>query len=295
MYYPPRSKDWLAHKLLLFSSRSAAAVSASVLVLAIAVVTLESLPAIRDIGLWRMLSDESWHPSSDSFGLAPMLLGTVLVTVLAIVIAAPLAVVSAVFRQFYAPRALGGIYRRLIELLAGIPSVVFGLWGLTVLVPLISRIEPPGASLLAASLVLALMILPTIELISATALADVPHHHYLAARALGLSREQAVWKVVMPSAVSGICAGTILGVARAAGETMAVMMVAGNVVQVPDSVFAPVRTLSANIALEVAYAVDLHRASLFASGLIMIIMTLFAFCCAEAIAHSRKSYRVGRA
>ncbi len=193
-----------------------------------------------------------------------------------------------------APRLIEAAYRRLIELLAGIPSVVFGLWGLTVLVPVITRIEPPGASLLAASLVLALMILPTIELISSSALASVPNHHYLGARALGLSKEQAIWKVVMPSALSGVCAGTILGVARAAGETMAVMMVAGNVVQIPDSLFQPVRTLSANIALEVAYAVDLHRASLFASGLIMIVMTLLAFCCAEFIAHSRKPYDVDR-
>ena len=284
----------MAGKLLLFVSRNAAAASASVLLLTIGVVALESLPAIRGIGLWRMLTDESWHLSSDKFGLAPMLIGTCLVTLLAAAIATPLAVASAVFRLFYAPRLMEATYRRLIELLAGIPSVVFGLWGLTVLVPVISRIEPPGASLLAASLVLALMILPTIELISGSALASVPDHYYLGARALGLAKEQAIWKVVMPSALSGVCAGTILGVARAAGETMAVMMVAGNVVQIPDSWFQPVRTLSANIALEVAYAVDLHRASLFASGLIMIVMTLLAFGCAEFIAHSRKPYDVDR-
>lgn len=294
MSFRRHNKSWITDKLLLLVCRSAAAISASILLLAIGIVILESLPALREIGLWRLLTDESWYPSSGKFGLAPMLIGTGLVTALSAAIATPLAVVSAVFRMFYAPQWLGAAYKHLIELLAGIPSVVFGFWGLTVLVPIISRVAPPGASLLAAALVLALMILPTVELIASSALASVPDHHYLGAQALGFSKERAIWKIIVPAALSGISAGVVLGVTRAAGETMAVMMVSGNIVQIPDNVFQPVRTLSANIGLEVAYAIDLHRASLFASGLIMVVMTLLAFCCAELIFQRRKWLNAGR-
>lgn len=295
MSYHRHGESWAAAKLLPTACFGAAGLSASVLLLAIGVVVAESLPALREVGLWRMLSDSSWHPTSDRFGLAPMLIGTLLVTGFSITIAAPLAVMSAVFRKFYAPGWLSALFRRLIELLAAIPSVVFGFWGLTVLVPLISSVVPPGASLLAASIVLALMIFPTVELITGAAIGSVPESYYLGACALGLSRERAIWKVVIPTAQSGVSAGIVLGIARAAGETMAVMMVAGNVVQIPASVFQPVRTLSANIALEVAYAIELHRSALFASGLIMVIATLLIFACAEVIARRRKRHDVGPA
>lgn len=163
-------------------------------------------------------------------------------------------------------------------LLAGIPSVVYGLWGLTVLVPLVSQWEPPGASLISAMLILALMILPTVALTSEAALAAVSHANLQGASALGLSRKGIVLGVALPSARKGIQTGVILATMRALGETMAVLMVAGNVVQTPTSLFDPVRMLTANIALEMPYAMGEHRAALFASGLLlMLIVTLLAW------------------
>lgn len=168
----------------------------------------------------------------------------------------------------------------MVALLAGIPSVVFGLWGLKTVVPLISEWQPPGTSALAAMVVLALMVLPTITLTSEAAIASIPKSWLLGAQALGLCRSSIIIGVALPAAKSGIFNGILLAMARAMGETMAVMMVAGNVVQVPGSVFDSVRVLTANIALEMAYATGEHRASLFASGLLLtafvVVLALLA-------------------
>ena len=176
--------------------------------------------------------------------------------------------------MFYAPSHLATLYKRLIELLAGIPSVVFGFWGLTTLVPLINQWHPPGASLLAAILVLTLMVLPLITLTAYTALAAVPDELIHNAAALGLSRWGMISGVALPAASAGITAGIILAAARALGETMAVLMVAGNVVQYPETVFDPIRALAANIALEMAYAMGDHRAVLFVSGLLLLLLVM---------------------
>lgn len=173
-----------------------------------------------------------------------------------------------------------------METLAGIPSVVYGLWGLMVLVPAIARIGPPGQSVLAGVLVLALMILPTIALVSDAALGAVPETHLRGAAAAGLSRWAIVRSIALPSARSGILTGTLLGTGRALGETMAVVMVTGNVVQVPDSLLAPVRTLTANIALEMAYATDAHRAALFVSGLVLALLTIGLVAAVDRIERS---------
>ena len=234
------------------------------------VVLTGAMPALSNVGLERFVTDESWHPTSDQFNLAPLIVGTFLVAAGALVLACPISLAAAVFVTFYAPPSIATVYRRLMELFAGVPSVLFGLWGLVVLVPLIAKLEPPGASLLAAILVLTLMVLPTIMLISATSLSSVPIEHLHGARALGFSRTTTIFKVVIPAARNGLAAAAVLGAGRAVGETMAVMMVAGNVVKIPDSIYDPVRTLSANIALEIAYAMDLHRSALFVSALVMI-------------------------
>jgi phosphate transport system permease protein len=247
------------------------AIAAGAIVLLIILFLLrESAPILQKVGLLRFFRDPTWHPTSGEFGVVPMLWGSLLVTLGAVLIATPLGILSAIFCQYYAPPRIAPLYRRLIELLAGIPSVVYGLWGLVVLVPWVSRIHPPGASLLTGILVLALMILPTMTLVADASLANVPAANLKGAAAIGLNRWAIVRGVAIPTAKAGLITGVVLATGRAIGETMAVLMVCGNVVQVPDSLFSPVRTLTANIALEMAYAMNDHRSALFVSGLILM-------------------------
>lgn len=250
-----------------------AGVVATLLVVTIAVfLTRESWSVFQSIGIRRFLTDTSWNPTERMFGLAPMLLASVLTAVGAVLIAAPLGIGSALFSRFYVGRHVARGQRAIVTLMSGIPSVVFGLWGLVVLVPLIGKFAPPGTSLLAAMVVLALMILPTVALTADAAIASVPTNLHYGAAALGLSREATLLHVMLPAARTGIMAGILLSLGRALGETMAVLMVAGNVVQVPASLLEPVRTLTANVALEMAYAVGEHRASLFVSGLALTVL-----------------------
>jgi len=171
----------------------------------------------------------------------------------------------------------------MVELLAGIPSVVYGFWGLIVLAPLIGRWQPPGQSLLAGILILTIMILPTVALLSESSLRRAPRAYLTGAAALGLSRWATIRGVALPAAKSGIFTAVLLATGRAIGETMAVLMVAGNVVRIPGSVFDPVRTLTANIALELGYALDHHRAALFVSGLVLLSMIVILVAIAEWI------------
>jgi phosphate transport system permease protein len=261
-----------ADRPLQFSLYAIALLTAGMLVLVVLFVFRETYPALRDLGVARFVTDESWHPLEGKFNMLPMVWGTLASTLLAALIATPLGLGAALFCRYFAPAPLVRPFRGMITLLAGIPSVVFGFWGLIVLVPLIARIEPPGASLFAAGLILALMIVPTIALVSEAAIAAVPQQYTNAAAALGLTRHATIVKVILPAAKSGIVAAVVLGLARALGETMAVLMVSGNVVQVPDSLFAPIRTLTANIALEMAYASQFHRSTLFVSGLVLTMV-----------------------
>jgi phosphate transport system permease protein len=252
----------------------AAAVTAGVVLLIAFFLVKESAPLLAHTGGTPFFLDNGWHPTEGAYGLSPMLAATLAAAVGAVLLATPLGIASALFSRFYAPPRLARAYRSLVALLAGIPSVVYGLWGLTVLVPLIAKLQPPGASLLAGVLVLSLMILPTIALIADASLAAVPASFLRGAAALGLSREATIVAIALPAARTGIGAGILLAAARALGETMAVLMVAGNVVQVPSSLFDPVRTLTANIALEMAYATGDHRAALFVSGLALMALVL---------------------
>lgn len=254
------------------------AVSAAVTLLISAFLLLEAVEGFHEIGVARFVTDETWDPAegvaAGAFNLTPMIVGTVACTSGAMLLASPAGLLLAIFATFYAPRWLASVYRHLLELLAGIPSVVFGLWGLVTLTPLIRRIEPPGPSLLAGILILSLMILPTVTLLSTAALQAVPRSYQLACSALALSRWRTIWQVMVPAAWPGIGAALILAAARALGETMAVLMVCGNVVQSPTSLFAPVRTLTANIALELGYAMGAHRAALFVSGFVLLLMVV---------------------
>ncbi|MCC7136687.1 MAG: phosphate ABC transporter permease subunit PstC [Nitrosomonas sp.] len=264
----------MTDKLLIGILRTGAVFSALVMLLILIFLIHESWPALSTIPITRFLTDTSWHPLEGAYNLMPMLSGTLLASMGALLLAVPLGLASAIFIVFYAPPYPAAIYKRLIELLSGIPSVVFGFWGLMTLVPLINQWHPPGASLLAGIGVLTLMILPTVTLTAYTALAAVPKEWLRNAAALGLSHWGIIKGVALPAAKTGIAAGIILAAARALGETMAVLMVAGNVVQYPETLFDPVRTLAANIALEAAYAMGDHRAVLFVSGLLLMLLVM---------------------
>ncbi len=250
---------------------AAASVSALVLGLVVLFLMIEALPAWRSIGAMRFLTDEGWHPTEDRFGLGPMILGSLLVTAGAIAIAAPIGWAAGVFVQLYLPVRGARAYRQAMALLAGVPSVVLGLFGLLTLVPRLAAWQPPGASWLAGSLVLAIMILPTIVLSTDAAFGAVSPDLRRAAAALGLGRWTFARRVAWPVARPATGMGIFQALARAIGETMVVLMVCGNVPKVPASVFDPVRTLTANIALEMGYATRLHRSALFVGGLGLVL------------------------
>lgn len=271
-------------KILVWFLRILATVAGAIVVQIFLFLFLESWPIFQKIGVLPFVIDRTWLPTKGLYNLMPMLLSTLFVVGGALVLAAPLGILSALFCRFYAPPFLAALYRHLLELLVGIPGVVYGFWGLVVLVPWLNQFHPPGSSLLAGILVLGLMALPTIALTTEASFAEVPAEYLRAATALGLSRWSIIWGVVLPAARSGVFASFILGAGRALGETMVVLMVCGNIVQIPRSLFDPIRTLPANIALEMAYALGDHRSALFVSGLLLLLVGLVLVWIAEAIA-----------
>ncbi|MFQ5490425.1 MAG: phosphate ABC transporter permease subunit PstC [Phycisphaerae bacterium] len=276
---------------LIWALRCCAAIAGAIVLLIAVFLAVESVPALRHVGITRFFTDASWHPNAEAsrgtFNLAPMLWGTLLAMAGAVLLATPLGIGSAVFCHYYAPRALARPYRRLIELLAGIPSVVYGFWGLVVLVPLIRQLSPPGLSLLAGVIILTIMILPTVALMADAAFTNVPAQYIRGAAALGMTQWGTIRGVVLPAAKSGLLTGVILETGRAIGETMAVLMVCGNVVQTPSRIFDPIRTLAANIALEMPYAMGDHRSALFVSGLILLAIIVALVSVAEALSKGR--------
>lgn len=273
--------------LLIWTLRILAGITGLIVVMVAVFLIIEALPVLRNAGFLRFFTDSTWYPTEKVFGLWPMLLGTLFSMAGAVLVATPLGILSAVFCHYYAPPFIARWYRRLIELLAGIPSVVYGFWGLVVLVPIIGRIQPPGPSLLAGIIILTIMILPTIALMADASLANVPEHYRRSAAALGLSRWSTIQSVVFPAAKSGLFTGVILETGRAIGETMAMLMVCGNIVQTPKSLFDPIRTLTSNIAIEMAYAMGDHRAALFVSGLVLMGLIVALVACAEIISKGR--------
>lgn len=282
--YQSLTKDTMAYVVF-----GLLAVSAVVLLILIIVFLVQQTwPLLASGKLLNFLSAEGWHPLEGKLGMLPMLWATLASAMGALFIALPLGMAVAIFSLYIAPKFLKSIITLIVNLLAGIPSVVFGLWGLTWLVPLLNEWHAPGASLLAAILVLSVMILPTIAITTRTALAALPASYQQAAACLCLSRTTVIVKILVPAASRGISSGVLLALARALGETMAVLMVAGNVVQTPHSLFDPVRVLTANIALEMAYATDQHRAALFASGLLLMLLVCFTLVCAILMRRRRE-------
>ncbi len=267
--------DFVRDKILLGCLRFATAVAAGVIFLIICFVFFEAWTTLADNSSRQSLFGKQWNPTEGKLGLGPMVVGTLAAAILSMLITIPLGIGSALFGRFYAPTWLAFTYRRIVELLAGIPSVVFGLWGITAIVPLIANYNPlgQGQSLLAGALVLSAMTLPTISLAIDSALGSVPYTQVQAAAALGLGKRAVIWSVMIPSAKRGILVGVILQLGRALGETMAVLMVCGNIAQIPDGLLVPVRTLTASIALEMGYADEQHRSALFLCGLILLLIT----------------------
>lgn len=254
---------------------TAAALSIAAVALICLFLLVNGVPAMTKIGLPEFLFGMTWRPANDLFGIFPMIVGSLYVTAGAIVVGVPGGLLTAVYLSRFARGRVGSFLRSGVELLAGIPSVVYGFFGLVVIVPFVRLLGPgTGLSVLAASLILGIMILPTIITVAQSALDAVPARYYEGALALGVDHEHAVFKVVAPAAASGIMAAIVLGLGRAIGETMAVVMVAGNMPIIPDSLLSGVRTMTANIVLEMGYAADLHREALIATGVVLFVFVL---------------------
>lgn len=254
-----------------------AAAGISILAVALICVFLfaNGVPAIAQIGLPDFLLGTTWRPANDIYGIFPMIVGSVYVTAGAIIVGVPTGLLCAIFLSRFANGKAVSFLKSGVELLAGIPSVVYGFFGLVVIVAFIRNTMPGrGLSLLAASVLLGIMILPTIITVAQSALDAVPRKYYEGALALGANHERAVFRVIVPAATSGIMAGIVLGIGRAIGETMAVIMVAGNQAVIPGSIFEGVRTMTANIVLEMGYAADLHREALIATGVVLFVFIL---------------------
>ena len=254
-------------------------VSAGISILAVALICIflfaNGVPAIAQVGLPDFIFGTTWRPANNIYGIFPMIVGSVYVTAGAIIVGVPTGLLCAIFLSRFAGGKVAAVLKPGVELLAGIPSVVYGFFGLVVMVPFIRTTMPGnGLSLLAASVLLGIMILPTIITVAQSALDAVPRKYYEGALALGADHERSVFRVVVPAAVSGIMAGIVLGVGRAIGETMAVIMVAGNQTVIPDSIFDGVRTMTANIVLEMGYAANLHRGALVGTGVVLFVFIL---------------------
>ena len=263
---------------------------ACVSILAVALICIflfaNGVPAMAKIGFGKFLLGRTWQAGNGLFGIFPMIIGSIYVTAGAIIVGVPIGILAAVFLARFCPKPLYRIMKPGVELLAGIPSVVYGFFGLMIIVPWVRDTFRPyyggnGLSLFSAALLLGIMILPTIIRISESAIRAVPDKYYQGALALGATHERSVFRTVVPAAKSGIMAGIVLGIGRAFGETMAVIMIAGNQAWIPDNMFQGIRTLTANIVMEMGYAQDLHREALIATGVvlfvfILIINTLFS-------------------
>jgi phosphate transport system permease protein len=234
----------------------------------------QGIPALRSIGILKFLFGTVWRPGIGEFGILPMIIGSVYVTIGALLLSAPLGVACAIFLAEVAPYHVRNVVRSAVELLVGIPSVVYGLVGMVVLVPLIREIGGNGYSVLAAIIVLTVMVLPTVISISEDSLRRVPVCYREGALALGATKWQTIWHVMLPVARSGIVAAVILGMGRAIGETMAMIMVIGNSILMPGSPLAPARTLTGNIAVEIMYASGIHESALFATGIVLFLLIM---------------------
>ena len=262
--------------------------SISVLALITIFIIVNGAPIIAEVGVFKFIFGMSWAPSQGEYGIFPMIIGSVAVTLGAAVLGVPIGICCAVFLTEYAPASFSKLFRPAIQLLAGIPSVVYGFWGLLFIVPFIrTYLGGPGLSILAGSVILAIMILPTVISISEVSIIALPNRYKEGALALGMTHWQAISSVLLPSAKSGIVAAVILGIGRAIGETMAVIMVLGNAAAVPESILDPVRTLTTNIGIEMGYASGAHQQALFATGIVLFVIIMILNATAQYITRKK--------
>ena len=281
-------KSW-QEKLSEYTFLILALSSISVLALITVFIIVRGSPIIANVGLFNFVFGMTWAPSQGEYGIFPMIIGTAAVTFGAALIGVPVGICCSIFLAEYAPVKMRNIFRPAIQLLAGIPSVVYGFWGLMFIVPAIrDYLGGPGLSILAASIVLAIMILPTIISISEVALLSLPPQYKEGALALGLTHWRTIRVLLLPAAKSGIVAAVILGMGRAIGETMAVIMVVGNAVALPASILDPVRTLTTNIGIEMGYASGEHQEALFATGIVLFVIIMILNSAAQYIIRRKK-------
>ncbi|MFZ2090054.1 MAG: phosphate ABC transporter permease subunit PstC [Desulfobaccales bacterium] len=277
-------KELFIERILLFLALSSIG---SLLVITV-FIFMEGLPLIAHTGLKNFLFSSHWAPTRGHFGIFAMIISSIFVTLGALVLGVPLGLACAIVLAEFSPQRVKTILKPTLELLAGIPSVVYGFLGVIWLVPLIrDYLGGPGLSVLAGSVILGIMILPTVISISIDALSAVPDLYRDGSIALGATNWQTVRRVVLPAASSGIITAIILGMGRAIGETMAVIMVAGNALKIPTSILDPARTLTANIALELGYASGRHREALFATGIVLFIIIMILNLSATLITRRR--------
>lgn len=246
---------------------------------------VNGIPTIGEIGPLKFIAGQTWMPKSRIFGIFPMIVGSLYVTAGAIVVGVPIGILAAIYMAKFCNEKIYKVLKPAVELLAGIPSVVYGFFGMVVLVPMFREMFGNGNSVFTASILLGIMILPTIIGVSESAIRAVPDSYYEGSLGLGASHERSVFFAVLPAAKSGILAGVVLGIGRAIGETMAVVMVAGNQAIVPDGLFSGVRTLTSNIVLEMGYATDLHREALIATAVVLFVFILLINLSFAALKH----------
>lgn len=269
-------------------------IAACTSVLAVALICIflfaNGIPAIAKIGIPDFLLGQKWKPSNNLYGILPFILGSIYVTAGSIVIGVPLALLLSVFLAFYCPKRLYPVLKTMVNLMAGIPSVVYGFFGLVMIVPLMRQITgKDGSTMLTASILLGIMILPTVTGVTESALRSVPMSYYEGALALGATHERSVFCTIFPAAKSGIMAGAVLGIGRSIGETMAVIMVAGNQTWMPQGLLKGVRTMTTNIVMEMGYAADLHREALIATGVVLFVFILIINLCVSALKRKAES------
>lgn len=262
----------------------AACVSILAVVLICGFLFVNGFPAIAEIGPLKFLGGIIWKPQEGQFGILPMIIGSIYATAIAILVGVPIGLLCSVFMAKFCPKKLYRILKPAISLLAGIPSIVYGFFGLVVIVPMMQNLfGGSGKSVLTAGILLGIMILPTIIEISESSIRAVPQSYYEGSLALGATHERSVYCAMLPAAKSGIMAGVILGIGRAIGETMAVVMIAGNQTVIPTSLLSGVRTMTANVVMEMGYATDLHRGALIGTGVVLFVFILLINVCFSLI------------
>lgn len=268
------------------------AACASILAVALICIFLfaNGIPAMKEIGFLDFLTGQTWRPGNNIYGILPFILGSIYVTAGAIIIGVPIGIFTSVFMAHYCPKKIYPVLKSATELLAGIPSVVYGFFGLVVIVPLVRDYINThgirgngGNSMLAASIILGIMILPTIIGVTESNMRSVPEQYYEGSLALGATKERTIFRIVIPAAKSGVIAGVVLGIGRAIGETMAVIMVAGNQPQMPQGIFRGLRTMTTNIVMEMGYAADLHREALITTAVVLFVFILIINLCVSLL------------